>query len=324
MTEVDATKKKTRKKVPEHRHYCFTWNNWTEESKTLLSNYRFIRYCVYGEEIAPTTGTPHLQGYMQLNKSKTMSAVCKALPGISLLEPSERATDDQRITYCRKDGIVTEWGVKSNQGKRNDITDAMEHIEDGATELAVFQHHGPVAVKYTKGLDRYRALLDKQKCKGFNKKEVLVYFGKTGCGKTRKVMETYPDAFIVSEGVTGFWWTGYDGEEVVCIDEFRGNIPLCQFLRILDGYAVQVSVHGGTKYLMAKKIFITSNVAPWDWYPNCDLESKKALFRRFSNITEFTIDFAKRPIEISHELCYPPAGVQAEVAGNTGTATSPH
>lgn len=296
------TDPKPKKERPEeHRNYCFTWNNYTDENITSLKNYKYIRYCIFGKEKAPTTGTPHLQGYMQLNAAKSFSAIEKYLKGISLRVQSENATLEDNRKYCSKEGDFEEWGTPSRQGKRNDITAAMEAIEDGASELELFQTHGITAVKYDRGLSKYRMLLDKVKCRGYKKRQVFVIYGKTDRQKTRRAYDFDECAFRVTEGVTGFWWTGYDGEKTVIFDDFRGNIPLSMLLQLLDGYGVQVSVHNGLRFLMATTIFITSNTSPWDWYPNCDVESKKALMRRYSKITYCTTDYANQPQDIEFE-----------------------
>lgn len=268
--------------------WVFTWNNYPKDvtDEYLLKKFVNATFMIVGKEVGEK-GTPHLQGYVEFKSKKRGTTLYKAFPKVNF--EIAKGTAEQNITYCGKQEVFIKYGEPKikEQGKRNDINDAMGDIKKGMSEIEIFEKHPAVAFKYLKGMDRYRSLCQKEARKGYNKKEVIVYWGGTRTGKTRAVMEEHPDAFIVSEGVTGFWWTGYDDEEVVLLDEFRGNIPLSQLLRILDGYAVQVSVHGGSKYLNAKKIFITSNVDPELWYKNCDEESKKALKARFNKVKYF-------------------------------------
>lgn len=49
-------------------NWCFTLNNYTLKEYEALQNQE-CRYLLMGKEIAPTTGTPHIQGYIQLNKN---------------------------------------------------------------------------------------------------------------------------------------------------------------------------------------------------------------------------------------------------------------
>lgn len=45
------------------KRVCFTLNNYTEEDEQRIqAGVEFYRYAVYGRELAPTTGTRHLQG----------------------------------------------------------------------------------------------------------------------------------------------------------------------------------------------------------------------------------------------------------------------
>lgn len=47
---------------PEAKHWLFTINNYLEPDFELFSKAEvLLSYYIYGKEIAPTTGTPHLQ-----------------------------------------------------------------------------------------------------------------------------------------------------------------------------------------------------------------------------------------------------------------------
>lgn len=43
------------------RGWCFTWNNYPPNYRLLLDAIN-CRYIIAGQELAPNTGTPHLQG----------------------------------------------------------------------------------------------------------------------------------------------------------------------------------------------------------------------------------------------------------------------
>lgn len=123
-------------------------------------------------------------------------------------------------------------------------------------------------------------------CPVAQEKEVYVFWGRTGSGKSKRAWEeaslsAYP------KSPTSIWWCGYQGHENVVIDEFRGQINISHVLRWLDRYPTLVEVKGSTVVLQAKKIWITSNISPDDWYPDLDVETKSALRRRFTNIIHF-------------------------------------
>lgn len=112
-----------------------------------------------------------------------------------------------------------------------------------------------------------------------------VFWGDTGTGKSRTAwerggMDAYP-----KDPRTKFW-CGYNGQETVIIDEFRGGIDISHMLRWLDRYPVIVEIKGSSVVLRAKTIYITSNVDPRHWYPDLDEKTKSALLRRLQ-ITHF-------------------------------------
>lgn len=265
------------------RRWCFTYNNYTEGIVQDLKEYK-CDYLICGKEVGEK-GTPHLQGYWEFKSGVRFATLKKAFPAIHL--EACKGSPQQNIDYCSKDGDYFEVGKPKNQGKRSDLDAVMEDISGGMSKLDVFHEHPSIAFRYPKALEEYRRLATKKNLAGYKEKDVRVYWGETGTGKTRSAMEEFPDAFIVSSGLTGFWWSGYDGESTVVMDEFRGGIPLCQLLRILDGYPVQVSVHGGSAYLLATTVIITSNVDPDLWYQNADDRSLKALKRRISSVKYF-------------------------------------
>jgi len=116
-------------------------------------------------------------------------------------------------------------------------------------------------------------------------RECFVFWGATGTGKSRRAWdEAGMDAYC-KDPRTKFW-DGYQVEENVVIDEFRGGIDIAHLLRWLDRYPVRVEVKGSSRPLVATKIWITSNISPDEWYPECDLETKEALRRRLT-VTHF-------------------------------------
>lgn len=117
-------------------------------------------------------------------------------------------------------------------------------------------------------------------------KEVHVFWGATGTGKSKRAWE---EAGVQAYGKDPRtkWWCGYRGEEHVIFDEFRGAIDIAHLLRWLDRYPVRVELKGTSRPLLCKAIWITSNVDPRDWYPDLDEATKEALLRRLTNITHF-------------------------------------
>ncbi|AEL87784.1 putative replication-associated protein [Sakkuthvirus batchis] len=117
-------------------------------------------------------------------------------------------------------------------------------------------------------------------------REIYVYYGRTGAGKSRRAWEEATLSAYPKDPNTKFW-DGYAGQECVVIDEFRGAISISHLLRWLDRYPVIVEIKGSSCVFKAKKIWITSNLSPDDWYPDLDAETKSALRRRFTEVVHF-------------------------------------
>lgn len=117
-------------------------------------------------------------------------------------------------------------------------------------------------------------------------REVVVYWGRTGSGKSRRAWEEATVDAYPKDPRTKFW-DGYRNHQNVVIDEFRGGIDVAHLLRWFDRYPVIVEIKGSSVVLKAKKIWITSNISPDDWYPDLDTETKNALRRRFSQVIHF-------------------------------------
>lgn len=84
----------------------------------------------------------------------------------------------------------------------------------------------------------------------------------------------------------GQWFDGYDAETDVIFEEFNGQIPFRQFLRLLDKYPCQVQTKGGSKYWGARRIWITSPVHPSQWYASLEEKSEGSLAQLLRRLTD--------------------------------------
>lgn len=97
------------------KNYCFTLNNYTPEQEKQLQECEHFGYIVYGREIAPTTGTPHLQGYFQLQKKKRITWIKKHINNqMNLRIANGTAAENKK--YCTKDGDYYENGTPTIAG----------------------------------------------------------------------------------------------------------------------------------------------------------------------------------------------------------------
>lgn len=159
--------------MPRLRRYLWTLNNYTQEEVEHLLHLGGtleapLRFLIWGEEVAPTTGTPHLQGYVEF-LTKISDSQCRTLLGarVALTFPV-RANSEAQVLYCSKtrpeDTVPNEvfhsFGepAQANQGKRNDLTELKDIIDDGGTMLDCYEQNFGSTVRYSAGLEKYKRL----------------------------------------------------------------------------------------------------------------------------------------------------------------------
>ncbi len=118
------------------KNWCVTWNNYPEDWEEKLVGVDVLKYWVMGKEVAET-GTPHLQGYIQLVKKMRATPLLAVLTaaGIQVHLTKAKGTLSQNQTYCKKDGDWKEHGVPTGKGKRSDILALRDSIVAGKTDL---------------------------------------------------------------------------------------------------------------------------------------------------------------------------------------------
>lgn len=197
-----------------------------------------------------------------------------------------KGTPKEASEYCKKDGDFDEVGTLScGQGHRSDLLEIKEAIDKGANEEYIADNFFSKWVVYRRSFKAYAALKSSSRSWAT---QVHVFWGKTGTGKTRFVMDQVMDQDFWTPGDYK-WFDGYEGQPIVIIDDYRGEYQLQMLLKLLDRYPMQVPVKGGFTEWAPRKIYITSNVHPNDWYPLADRYSVAAMFRRF-NLVEACFD----------------------------------
>jgi len=113
--------------------------------------------------------------------------------------------------------------------------------------------------------------------------QVYTLVGETGIGKSYAVYSRFPNAYRPLLGNSGIWFDGYHGQDVILLEEFKGQIQLQKLLQLLDSYPVLLEVKGGSIPAMYTKVFITSNYDANQWYADEKFKRNsefQALYRR--------------------------------------------
>jgi len=299
-----------------YRAWCFTLNNYSlideDHIKNVLTT--LSRYVIYGREIAPTTGTPHLQGYIYFHNQRQHRAVTRMLPR-AVVSPAKGSASQNR-KYCTKDNDFFEFGeipmeasvarAKGGAGNAARFSAAIELAEKGKIDdikrddPQLYLIHGP----------RLESLYAPKH--GPMDGDLLHewWVGPTGAGKSRLLWELYPDHFPKK---LNKWWDGYRHQEVVAIEEWapKNECTASSLKEWADRYPFTGEIKGGTlQRLRPKKIIVLSNYTP----QQCFLarEDMEPILRRFTVMyfpkeeqhARFRADGMKEPVgmEIEEDL----------------------
>lgn len=229
-------------------------------------------------ESGDNTGYLHWQLLVIFQRKLRLAGV-KSIFGAFHAEPSRSNAADAYVWKedTRVPGTQFELGERPIQrGKSED----WERIRDNAKRGRLDDIPGDIYVRHYGNLKKIAV----DHCEPVAvERTVCVYWGPTGVGKSRRAWELAGLQAYPKDPRSKFW-DGYRGQEHVVIDEFRGDIDIGHILRWFDRYPVIVEVKGSSVVLNARKIWITSNLAPKDWYPTLDEPTKDALMRRLSVI----------------------------------------
>lgn len=264
------------------RYWVFRVSNPADDN--MPAKWPEVCYVVWQKEKAES-GLIHLQGYVVFNDRKRLSWLKQKCDNGAHFEP-RRGNHDQAKAYSTKQETRVDGPWEAGEepvdqrGKRGDLLSLKRKLDEGASlkDCAEDEELFPVVAKYHRWVSIYQTLTGKQRTWPT---ETVVYWGPPGIGKSsRALQEGGPDAFWLCKpaGQTT-WWDGYCGQEVVVIDEFYGWIARDLMCRICDRYPLNVEIKGGSTPFLAKKIIITSNVHPMQWWPKAGLG---AMERRLS------------------------------------------
>lgn len=274
MSEDDSKK---------YRNFRFVHNNY---KNTKLEDEITCRYIIYGKEIAPTTGTPHLQGTICFKNGVSLKSIRNKMPGCDV-----RVCDylDESIEYCKKDNMFTERGDKPMSQKERGVKgkeywdDVLLKIKEGREE----ELDSHIQVSHARTIDYIQQKQSrKRKLNVMNYSDEdtphIWYYGPTGSGKSKKVWEDHPDHYIK---LTNKWWDGYNYESVVHIEELdkeNGKYLCSNIKKWADRYPFLAEVKNGTIKARPEKIIVTSNYHPNEIWSNYN--DINPILRRFKII----------------------------------------
>lgn len=252
------------------RGWCFTINNYTPQDVVQVKALaEFSRYILAAYEVG-TQGTPHIQGYVYFDNTKTLHVMTKRLP---------RA----HFTAARGDSEANRF-----------------YIDIPETEL-VIKHGDPPAPGEKRGLKSPKVPATIEECNTISKrrffqetqlkprKNKTIVFWLFGPSGTRKTTLAYNLAGGADSALpinpSKFLPGLYSGQPVV-MDEFRGfsaEFTTRLMLQMMDEHPCIMEIKGSACHFSSSIMVITSIHHPFKYLERLtweDSELKTELFRR--------------------------------------------
>lgn len=222
----------------------FTLNN----PQGLLTEEDFVdwgaRYLVFQEEMAPETGTLHLQGYIEMDRPVRFTHFT-GLEGAHF--DVARGTPKECSDYCKKEesrvGGPYIFGAQSvKQGQRTDLLKLRDAVRDGKRGRALFDDDDLAgsAIKFGRGVDAMARAYSSARPR--DDLEVVFHYGPAGTGKSHCAHQANQCELATGNG----FWLNYNDEPNLLLEEFGGHfMPPAEFLKLADKYAYTANVKGG-------------------------------------------------------------------------------
>lgn len=197
--------------------WVFTINNYTDETTAKLETAAsFMRYLVYGKEIAPSTGTPHLQGFLYLRKKTRLNAVKNLIQCETAHLEIAKGSAEQAADYCKKDKNFKEFGICPKEGSTT-TQEKWENAYTAAKENRLDDIPRDLYIRYMRTFETIALRYREDVC-SLDTFDFHWYHGDTGTGKSVTARNTYPNHYL--KGLNK-WWDGYRTGQAVIIEEWH-------------------------------------------------------------------------------------------------------
>lgn len=247
------------------RSFVGTFNNPSPE------DYRYYRelpleqisWLVIGDEKGES-GTPHLQMACRFNKQTSLSLARKIFGRDKAHVEVMKGTCEQSYVYCSKEKLLMERGPRpADPGKeaKSKLDGMIIAIKEGQCDRTIFEMNPAMYLRYRSSIGAAKALYAGTIKR--NPLSVFWYWGETGAGKSyRAEQEAAEDGRRLYRQNGSSWWDGYDGDELVVIDDLEETVRFRDLLKILDVYNILVPTKGSHTWLKCEKIWVTASYPP--------------------------------------------------------------
>lgn len=245
---------------------------------------------MYGEEVGDN-GTPHLQIYFEVENARTIRGLQKLaiFREVKCSIEIARGTVEQNRAYTTKeDGRHFEKGTfadRAGQGRRTDWHDLHALVIGNVPTPDLMEAHPNLVMPHINKVQSWRKVLRTEEREW--KTRPIILYGPPGAGKSTRMRELSKELVdandwrVYRKSDPTPWWPGYDGQEIICIDEMHGGyFQYQQLLKTLDEEPMKVQFKGGYEEFLARVIIMTTNIHPQLWYKDHQTWDRSNAFRR--------------------------------------------
>jgi len=297
--------------------WCFTLNNYTASEVLKLKNYK-CEYLIFAHEIAPTTGTKHLQGFIQFKNNKLFTTLKKDFKRIWLAK--RMGSPLQARDYCKYADYpankelnkeLVEIGKlipRDKQGTRTDLQQIGKDIINGTLTVRDILLNDPMKYHlYGRTFEKLEALRLEMTPRLSKCEECVYYYGPSGVGKSYVAWERdyalNPQKYYIYPNEPKGWCDNYRGQEVFVLDEFRGEITFKLLIELATKSGLVLSRRGRDPIpFTSKKIVITSVLPIEKVYKNLDKEDTFIQFYRRFTVKKITEKYSEGVIVDPSEM----------------------
>ncbi len=262
-----------------YRKYQITINNPTEHGfthehikKLIISEFKHCNYWCMCDEVG-AEGTCHTHVYLCFKNAIPWNTIHKIFYGCHI--ENARGTNQENRDYVRKEGkwlddVKRETNLidtfeemcplPDEPEKKNQSEAVVAMVKNGSSNLEIVDAF-PSQINHLKNLNVYREELIKKEFENiYRELEVFYFWGKTGVGKTRSVLETYGYENVYRVTNYAHPFDSYNSEPVILFDEFRSDLPIKDMLKYLDGYPLKLPCRYNDKTACFTKVYVVSNI----------------------------------------------------------------
>ena len=299
-------------KDTQSRKWLLTINNPVEKGYTndlvveKAQGFTPFRYACYSHEVGCENHVYHMHIFLAFDSAVRFSTIKNAFPDAHIDKCKGSIKENRDYVFkqgkwantekedSKIEGMQFEVGtapIEVGQGHRSDLDRVEEMLESGMTPEEIFAlsisyrlHEKEIRAQYMAKLRRETPM--------YRNVRVIWHVGESGSGKSFtmvRLMEENPDRVYLMNDYDGGGLDLYQGEKILFMDEFRGQIRYSTLLNMLDGYRTQVHCRYANVYALWDEVHITSVLPPEMVYAkmvseNKDVDTIKQLLRRLDMI----------------------------------------